>query len=210
MPGHLYNTGTQHARVSAMPTVRGGTAGLLREAQRGNQKALNAFFEVELPPLRRWAQQVVPRWLHAKADPDDIVQLAAMRTLRRLHHLDPERAHSVRSYMRQVVVNLIRDEVRREGRLPEWGEFHDDVAVDRVRQEDRLFARATLRSYREALSRLAPTHRACVTARVERGWSYETIAQELGKPSAGAARVAVTRALGALGKEMRSNRSTAR
>ena len=93
------------------PSGRSATDMLLEKAQAGDRRALNAFFSRELPSLRRWAQQRVPAWLHRRADPDDIVQVAALKTLRRLRHLDAAR-DSVRPYMRQAVLNLIRDEIR--------------------------------------------------------------------------------------------------
>ena len=175
---------------------------LLRKAQAGDQGALDEFFARELPSLRRWAQQRVPTWLHRRADPDDIVQAAAIKTLRRLCHLDPERA-SVRPYMRQAVLNLVRDEVRNAGRSPDAIVLEDGDAFEPASPADRIFGADALKAYRRALKTLSPAAQACVVARVERGWSYERIARELGKPSTGAARVAVNRALDRLAAEMR-------
>ena len=181
------------------------TDALLEKAQTGDRRALNAFFGRELPSLRRWAQQRVPRWLHRRADPDDIVQAAAIKTLRRLCHLDPQRA-TVRPYMRQAVLNLIRDEIRAAGRAPDGLELQEDDAAMEASPTDVLFARDTLKAYRSALRRLSPSSRRCIVARVERGLTYEQIAKELEKPSKGAARIAVTRALQALSAEMRGPR----
>lgn len=189
----------------AEPGEASAADALLEKAQAGDRRALNAFFARELPSLRRWAQQRVPPWLHRRADPDDIVQVAAIKTLRRLCHLDSQRA-TVRPYMRQAVLNLIRDEIRAAGRAPEGLELHEDDAAVEATPTDVLFARDTLKAYRQALRRLPPSSRRCIVARVERGLTYDQIAKELGKPSGGAARVAVTRALHALAAEMRGGR----
>lgn len=52
----------------------------------------------------------MPRWLERRTDADDLVQLTAVKMLRRLHHLSPARVDSVQAYMRQTVLNLLRDE----------------------------------------------------------------------------------------------------
>ena len=166
-------------RMAALPGT-GATDPILRKAQAGDRRALNDFFTRELPPLRRWAQQRLPVWLHRRADPDDIVQIAAIKTLRRLRHLDTNR-ESVRPYMRQAVLNLIRDEVRAARRSPDLVDVEGETVVARSAPTDVLFARDTLKSYRAALRRLPAGARAAVVARVERGWNYERIARELGK-----------------------------
>ena len=56
--------------------------------------------------------------------------------------------------------------------------------------------------YEAALARLRPDDREAIVARVELDCSYEEVAQALGKPTAGAARVAISRALVRLAEEM--------
>ena len=56
--------------------------------------------------------------------------------------------------------------------------------------------------YEEALERLKPGDREAILARVELGLSYQEVARALGKPSTDAARMAVSRALLRLAKEM--------
>jgi DNA-directed RNA polymerase specialized sigma24 family protein len=55
---------------------------------------------------------------------------------------------------------------------------------------------------KEALGRLTPEHREAIIARVELGYTYEELAQALGKPSAEAARKTARRALLRLAEEM--------
>ena len=178
-------------------------ARLLRAAQRGDRAALDKLFSEELPSLRRWARAHVPPWMHARLDADDTVQLAAIKTLRRLHHLDPVKYPSIQPYMRQAVLNLIRDEARRAGRAPESVPLDGVDVIYQTSPADRLFGQSALRTYREAMKALTPAQRDCIVARIHRGLSYEEIAKRLRRPSADAARVAVGRALECLAEAMR-------
>jgi DNA-directed RNA polymerase specialized sigma24 family protein len=62
------------------------------------------------------------------------------------------------------------------------------------------------RRYQDALRRLPPADREAIVGRIELEYSYEQLALILRKPSAGAARMAVRRALMRLGDEMRCDR----
>ena len=55
-----------------------------------------------------------------------------------------------------------------------------------------------------ALERLTPQDREAIIGRVEMGYSYEELAEALGKPTADAARKAARRALVRLAEEMKS------
>jgi RNA polymerase sigma-70 factor (ECF subfamily) len=113
--------------------------------------------------------------------------------------------NAVQGYMHQVLVNLIRDEVRRIARrpisteLPDEGELpsHDASPLDNVLEHD---AEAT---YRRALLYLRAKDRALIVARVERGRSAQEIERDFGYPSTNAARVALSRALTALARQVK-------
>jgi RNA polymerase sigma factor (sigma-70 family) len=137
----------------------------------------------------------VPQWLAPRADADDFVQLAAMRTLRRLHHLSPERLASIQPYMRRTVVNLMRDELRKIGRGPETIPIDPEELPIDMSPLDALVGRTTWDSYKAALRELTPRERKAVVARIQRGESYEEIRQRIDAPSIGATRAAVTRAI---------------
>ena len=64
--------------------------------------------------------------------------------------------------------------------------------------------------YEAAMERLRPEEREAVIARVELGLSHAEVAEALGKPSAAAAHMAVSRALVRLAEEMAHERSTRR
>jgi RNA polymerase sigma factor (sigma-70 family) len=190
--------------MGSADTVQRGRASsrLLAAAQKGNKAALEELFERELPALRRWVHGRVPRWMYSTSDPDDIVQLTAIRTLHHLHRLDGSKYPSLQPYMRQTALNLVRDEARRAGRAPEAVPLEDDDAVYEPTPADASFGKAMWRTYRRAMKAIPARHRDCIVGRIERGLSYADLARELNRPSQGAARVAVVRALEALAREM--------
>jgi RNA polymerase sigma-70 factor (ECF subfamily) len=71
---------------------------------------------------------------------------------------------------------------------------------------DAAIAQQALERYDAALSRLKPQEREAVVSRLEFGLSYAELAEALGKPTAGAARLTVVRALTRLAEEMQRGR----
>jgi RNA polymerase sigma-70 factor (ECF subfamily) len=68
---------------------------------------------------------------------------------------------------------------------------------------EEAIGRQALERYESALARLRPEEREAIIARVEMDYSYEEMAEALGKPSADAARKAARRALLRLAEEMK-------
>ena len=87
-------------------------------AQRGDRGALEALLQRCLPSLKRWAHGRLPSAARGSLDTGDIVQEAALNALRRLDTFEPRNVGSMQAYLRQSVINRIRDEVRRIGRNP--------------------------------------------------------------------------------------------
>ena len=71
---------------------------------------------------------------------------------------------------------------------------------------EKAVGREALGRYESALSRLRPVDREAILGRVEMGLSHARLAEVLGKPSADAARLAVSRALVRLAEEMAHGR----
>jgi RNA polymerase sigma-70 factor (ECF subfamily) len=67
---------------------------------------------------------------------------------------------------------------------------------------EHAIGREGIERYEAALQRLKPADREAIVARLELQQSYEEVAVALGKPTANAARVAVTRALARLLREL--------
>lgn len=175
---------------------------LLARARSGDSSALEALFARYVPALQRWASGRLPRWARDSRDTADLVQDAALQTLRHVPTFRPTRKGALQAYLRQAVMNLIRDDVRRAGRRPAAQTLRDVVSRDASPLDEAIDRDAALR-YERGLQRLRLEERAAIVYRIERGYDYEQLATALGKPTAGAARVAVIRAIAKLAEEMR-------
>jgi DNA-directed RNA polymerase specialized sigma24 family protein len=78
----------------------------------------------------------------------------------------------------------------------------DDHADRTASPLDTAIGHEAVERYEAALARLRPEDREAVVVRIEMDGTYQDVAQALGKPSADAARMAVTRALLRLAEEM--------
>ena len=208
-PRHSLNSGPilamddHHRAVTRRSDAVDTTFDLVERAKNGDSDALNELFARYLPPLRRWASGRLPRFTRDLMDTDDLVQETVFRAVKRMDRFEARHEGALQAYLRQAVVNRIRDEVRRARRAP-VSEMLDDNAPDVAASplETAIGAQA-LECYEAALARLRPEERQAIVARVEMDGSYQEVARALGKPSADAARMAVSRALLRLAEEMK-------
>lgn len=182
------------------------TADLLARARQGDPEALNDLFARYLPALRRWARGRLPSWTRDLRDTDDLVQETLLQTLRQLDRFEPRHEGALQAYLRQALVNRVRDEVRRVTRKPAGAALDDDHVDPAVSPLEHAIGTEAVGRYEGALQRLTPDERALIVARVEMGNSYQQIAVAHGRPSADAARMAVARALVRLASEMNVER----
>lgn len=178
------------------------TFDLVEQAKAGDREALNQLFARFLPSLRRWASGRLPRWTRALMDTDDLVQETVFRAVKRIDRFESRHQGALQAYLREAVVNRIRDEVRRAKRSPTATGLDDDHADHGASPLETAIGTEALERYEAALMRLRAEEREAIVARVEMDGSYHDVAQALGKPSADAARMAVSRALLRLAEEM--------
>jgi RNA polymerase sigma-70 factor, ECF subfamily len=185
------------------PDLR-STLDLLRRARSGDREALDEIVSRHLGPLRRWARGRLPGWSRDLSDTEDLVQETMIRTLRQVNDFELRNEGSLRSYLRQAILNRIRDEIDRVSALPiRPGLSEAEAIVDPSPSPlDQAIGRDLVKVYESALQRLKPEDRALIIARVEMQQSYAEIASMHGKNSADSARLSVTRALVRLVKEM--------
>lgn len=185
---------------SGSPQAVDATVELLARARRGDGAAIEILFARHLGPLRRFTRGRLPARARDLADTDDLVQDALLQTLKHLDGFEPRHPGALQAYLRQAVLNRLRDHLRRHARAP------DRIDIDGVGGEPSVIARAVgpdvTAAYEEALSRLSPEDREAVVGRLEMGLSYEELAQALDKPTADAARKAAQRALVRLAAEL--------
>jgi RNA polymerase sigma-70 factor (ECF subfamily) len=178
------------------------TTALLERARAGDQAAIDALFARCVPPLLRWARGRLPRWARDLADTQDVVQEAVLQTFKRLETFDARGEGALQAYLRQAVMNRIRDHIRRVGRRPVLTELdsqHEDVEPSPLEQ---AVGREAVERYEAALSRLSDADRELIVASVELGYTAEQLAEATGRASADAARKAAKRALVKLAEEM--------
>jgi len=175
---------------------------LVERAKAGDRQALDLLFDRALPALRRWASGRLPRWSRDLMDTDDIVQETAIRAMQRIGGFEPRHAGALQAYLRQAIVNRIRDEIRHKGRLPMQAELDENQRDLSASPLEAAIGHEAVERYETALARLRPEEREAIVGRVEMDSSYEELAQALGKPSADAARMATSRALLRLAQEM--------
>lgn len=179
------------------------TLELIERARAGDAEAVDRLFARHLKPLQRWASGRLPKWARDLADTDDLVQDTLLRTFKRIGEFEPRRSGALQAYLRQAVVNRLRDELRRKGRQPESTDL-DDVALDAATSPlEEAIGREAAARYEHALERLKAEEREAIIARIEMGYSYDELAQVLGKPTPDAARKTAQRALVRLAEEMR-------
>jgi len=186
------------------------TVRLLSRARAGDQAALEALFARFGPELRRFARGRLPRQVRGIVDTPDVVQDALLQTFTHLNGFENRGDGALRAYMRQVLVNRIRDEVRRAARRPSGEPIDDDHIASEVSPLEAAIGREGVERYEGALARLKDDDRELVIARVEVGLSYPEIAVSTGRASANAARMAVVRALVRLTEAMEHDGGTGR
>ena len=181
--------------------VSDSTLRVLERAQAGDELAATILIERALPPVRRWARGRLPRYARSDADTEDVVQDVFLSTLRRIKRFQYRTVGGLQAYLRQAVVNRIRDLIRgskRRGTDPgveteprDWAPTPLEAAIMRERL-DRFLA---------ALGTLKPADRQVIVWRIELGYTAEEIATKLGKSRA-AAGMTVSRAMTRLAKEL--------
>jgi RNA polymerase sigma-70 factor, ECF subfamily len=176
---------------------------LIDKARRGDQEALERLFSRHLKPLQRWARGRLPKWARDLADTDDLVQDTLLQTFKRIGAFEPRRVGALQAYLRQAVLNRLRDELRRKGRQPHATDLEGLEADGTQSPLEEAIGREAVERYERALERLRPEEREAIIARVEMDYTYDELAEALGKPTPDAARKAAQRALVRLAEEMK-------
>ena len=187
---------------AAGPVGTESTLQLLERARSGEQEALDRLFARYLKPLQQWASGRLPKWARDLADTDDLVQDALIQTFKNIQRFEPRGAGALQAYLRQAVLNRIRNELRRKGRQPPSIDLDAIDVASADSPLEQAIGREAVERYERALDRLTAQERELVIARVEMGYSYDEIAEALGKPTPEAARKAARRALARLAEEM--------
>ena len=180
------------------------TTELIGRARAGNREALDRLFARLYPPLRRWTRGRLPAWARDLADTDDLVQEALTQTFKHLEEFEPRGCGALQGYVRQAILNRIRDELRRSGRRPSPVGFDGTEVDGALSPLEHAIGREAVERYERSLARLKSRDRVAVIARLEMGLDYHELADLLGT-TVPAARKAAERALVRLAAEMRDD-----
>jgi RNA polymerase sigma factor (sigma-70 family) len=181
---------------------RQSTTVLLQRTRSGDDDAREELVRRLLPRLRRWAHGRLPQSARDLADTDDLVQVSLLRALEHVKEFEPRHEGAFLAYLRRIVLNAVRDELRRAGRRPVQVDLGDALPQPGPSLVEQAIGRELVEAYETALATLTDEQREAVIMRIEFGYTYPEVAEALGKPTANAARMIVSRALLRLGEVM--------
>jgi RNA polymerase sigma factor (sigma-70 family) len=174
---------------------------LISRARTGDALALEALCDRYLPRMKRWAHGRLPPWARGALDTHDLVQETMVHVVQRLTAFEPWHDAAFQAYVRQSLLNRVRDEIRRAQRHPA-ATLDDSRPSPEPSPLEQAIGQEALERYETALQRLKPEDREAIIVRIEMGLPFADVAAALGKPSVAAAHMAVSRALVRLANEM--------
>ncbi len=189
-----------HAHTSS--TGLESTASLLARVRAGQPEARNELAARYLGVLKRWAHGRLPLRARSLLGTDDLVQETLLRALDRVEGFEPKREGAFLAYLRRILLNRIRDEVRRMARSPGLVELPVGLVNADPSPLDMAIGKEASLRYEAALASLSSEEQEAVVLRIEMGFTHQQVAEALGKPSPNAARMFVARAVVKLAEVM--------
>ena len=176
------------------------TAALLAQSRDGDEDARDQLFRRFLPILHRWAHGRLPRYARDFAETADLVQVTLLRALNNLDTFESRGEGAFLAYLRHILLNTVRDEIRRTTRRPGHDPLSTDSKPDRLHDHqpsalERTLGRERMERYETALEKLEDRQRQSIILRFEFGYDHAQIADAIDAPSANAARMVVSRAV---------------
>lgn len=178
------------------------TSTLLERHRQGDLSAREQLIERYLPRLQKWAHGRLPSYGRELSETDDLVQITFLRALKQLDHFESQRPGAFLAYLRTILINSVREELRRRKRRPNTSPLLVSMPAEGASPVEQAVGEETLEAYEAALSKLPEEKRLAVMMKVEFDLSYEEIALELNLSSANATRMMITRALAAMATEL--------
>lgn len=178
------------------------TAFLLARAQQGDRLATERLLERCRVRLRRWAHRRLPHSVRGVADTEDLVQDALHQVSTRLHEIDHRGAEGLHAYLRQTVLNRVRDHFRAVDRRPKHAPLCEELPDPAPSPLEQAIGQDVLARYESSLQALSPPERELIVGSLELGLDYGELAELSRRPSREAARKAVARAMVRLAAEM--------
>jgi RNA polymerase sigma-70 factor (ECF subfamily) len=208
--GHMDEAGARRtgplADTAGVSGHSESTVELVARARSGDDAAVSELFDRYGARLRRWAHGRLPAAARGALESQDLVQETLAKVFQRLPAFEPRHPGAFRDYVWTTLWNCIRDIARTYQRRGPSDPLYDDIADPAPTPLEEAMGREVFARYERAMDRLRPDEREAIIARIELGLSHAEVAEALGKPSAAAAHMAVSRALVRLAKEMADDR----
>lgn len=178
------------------------TVDLLQRAKSGDARALDALLTRYLPRLQRWASGRLPARARSLLDTHDLVQETLMRTVQGLDRIEVRGPGGFQAYVRQAVLNRIRDQVRYADRRPGPDGVPESLADAAPSPLEQAIGADVVERYERAMQELSEDDRQLIHLHVELDYDYGEIAAMGARSSRDAVRMAVQRALRRLAERM--------
>ena len=179
------------------------TATLLARVKKGDEMARDQLCNTYLPMLKRWAHGRLPAYARDLAETDDMVQNTLIKAMNKLDSFSSVREGAFLAYLRKILLNNIRMEIRRfsnqKDLLKQQQDPEEPTAASALEQ---AMGTEVVEKYEAALVQLSEQAREAVILRIELGYSYPEIAAAIECASANAARMIVARSMYKLAEHM--------
>lgn len=192
-------------RVIVMRPKLESTATLLAKVKDGDEVARDQLCATYLPMLKRWAHGRLPDYARDLAETDDMVQNTLIRALNKLDSFSALREGAFLAYLRKILLNNIRMEIRRFSNQNNLLNQHQkgETTQQATSALEQAIGSEVIEKYERALMKLPEAAREAVILRVEMDYSYPEIAAATTCASANAARMLVARSLYKLAGHMK-------
>lgn len=182
------------------------TQQLVERIRIGDTQARDRLIRRYLQPLTRWAHGRLPGGARDLNETADLVQSTLMRAFQTLPSFQVQGEGAFFGYLRHIMSNILKDEIRRTSRRPLHDEISPEVPETEAQPFEKLVSFQTLHAYERALQELEPDQREAVIMRIELGLAHDEIAALIDAPSPNAARMKIARALVRLAELMNDHR----
>jgi len=175
------------------------TGDLVHRAKAGDERAMSALMARYRPRLERWASGRLPLYARSLLDTSDLVQETLLKAIEGIDRVEVRGPGFFQAYVRQAVLNRIRDQVRWSKRRPGPEGSPDGVPED-LRDSapsplEVAIGSDLLQRYEAALARVSEEERQLLHLRIELDFEYGEIAAVMERGSPDAVRMAIQRAL---------------
>lgn len=187
---------------------RHSTAILLSKLREGDAAAADELATRYGAVLRRIGGGRLPAGARERYETEELVQDTLLKGIAKATSFENRGPGAFLAYLRQILLNLIRDEVRRAARRPDRAALPDRLPDFKPTPQTQLIKEEDRARFEEALATLPEAQAEAVLLRVE-GHSYGEIARMTGRPTADAARMMVKRGFKLLAEQMQGGGPTA-